>query len=102
MKLHDNSRFERCIVVPRTASKFVKTKGQVQGSGRLVGLPDLQKNRTSGPLGKRSPQAARNPLAPKFGRYGEVENLAFAGGQCSRRQESGNPALADRHQEVIL
>src|SRR5271165_5958126 len=102
MKLHDNSRLRGGLVIVRTASKLLKTKGQVQVSCRLVGLPDLQKDGTAGTAGERSPQAAGNPLPAEFRRNRKVENLAFAFHQRSGRQESGNPAGADRHQEVIV
>ena len=88
MKLHDNSRFRGSGVVISSYAKLLKSHGLIEIAGGLVGLANLQKNSTFGPLLQGANEGFGGASTPRGGVDREVQQLAFPGGDGAGDEEA--------------
>lgn len=101
MKLHDNSRFGRVIVIPPTAANLLKSHGLIDVSRGLIGLPNLQEDGPTDSRQKGCQQRPRHSLAAPFGGHRQVEDFGFTLRDPAGYQESGDVPAANRYLEVV-
>src|SRR5690349_16292211 len=101
MKVHDNTVIGRFVVVLPPDGNLPETYGSIEVLGNVVGSSDLQKD-----VSRRTFQEGRNeltadPVPPKPGCDGQVQQLVLSGSGLPADEKSHNPAIEDRNQEIV-
>src|SRR5215813_812866 len=87
MKLKDNSRFPRVVVVRWPASNLFKSKGLVKISPSLIRFPHFQEYGARNLSEPRTKQVPGHAFPAETGLDRQVQNLAFAFRQTARHEE---------------
>jgi len=101
MKLHDNSGFQRVLVVFRPSRNLLKSHRLIEQPRNRIGRADFEKNRTREGFEQYTEQMPRETLPAEFRGDRQIQDFAFTWGECTGYQESGDASTVHGNKQLV-
>ncbi len=102
MKLHDNSCFQGCFVVPGADANLMKPNRLIERPCGRIGLPNLEVEGTVSILQNALYESATHASAPEIGSHRQIQQLALVRRHTPRNHEPGHPSALDGDPKIVL